>query len=219
MPKIRASFCVVGVPLCLLDHAFVRKRIDVACREPRFTFAANLATSRYSPRSAASLDRRPHSSSKKAERLSCVGCYMPGGLVADCPLGCGFARRAVPKFGFCCLQAATSCGSICGKGLTPCTPCGVPTMIGRMQSTTIPAPLLAPWGTKPACLHAAAICAHAPPFFGAGCAGAAGVGGAGCANVGLNSPRRKRLVSASGMVVTRMMLGRQATVGGALPPE
>jgi hypothetical protein len=119
-------------------------------------------------RLASSLDRRPRSSSKKAERLSYVGCYMPGGLVADCPLGCGFARRAVPKFGFCCLQAATSCGSICDKGLAPCTPCGVPTMIGRMQSTTIPAPLLAPWGTKPACLHAAAICAHGPPLFGVG---------------------------------------------------
>src|SRR5215469_1757722 len=164
MPKIRASFCVVGVPLCLLDHAFVRKRIDVACREPRFTFAANLATSRYSPRSAASLDRRPHSSSKKAERLSCVGCYMPGGLVADCPLGCGFARRAVPKFGFCCLQAATSCGSICGKGLAPCTPCGVPTMIGRMQSTD-PSTTLGALGDKTrlfACCRD--LCARAAPL-------------------------------------------------------
>src|SRR5262249_15654054 len=66
------------------------------------------------------------------------------------------------------LQAATSCGSISGKGLAPSPPCGVPTRFGRIQPPTIPAPLLAPGGTNPACLHAAAICAHGPPLFGVG---------------------------------------------------
>jgi len=153
-------------------------------------------------RSLAADRRRPIISDAAA--LAVV--YMPDGFVVDGPLGCGLARRAVPKFGFCCLQAATSCGSICGKGFTPCTPCGVPTMIGRMQSTTIPMPLLAPLRTKPACWHAAAIWAHGPALFGTGCTGAgwpgaAGVGGAGCANDGLNSPTRKRPVS---MVVARI---------------
>ena len=88
-------------------------------------------------------------------------------LVVGYPLGCNFIPRAVPNFGFCSLQAATSCGSICGKGLVACFRCGVPCMVGRMQSDTMPTPILAPRTAKPACLHAAAICAQARPPFAA----------------------------------------------------
>src|SRR6516164_4002103 len=76
----------------------------------------------------------------------------------DCPPGCAFAPP--PKFGFRFLQAMTSWGSICGKGLVARFRCGAPAMIGRMQSTMIPMPMLAPLGTKPACMHAALIWAH-----------------------------------------------------------
>jgi hypothetical protein len=34
---------------------------------------------------------------------------------------------------------------------------GVPAMIGRIQSTMMPTPILAPLGTKPACVHDALI--------------------------------------------------------------
>ena len=88
--------------------------------------------------------------------------------VVGYPLGCDFAPRAVPNFGFCSLQAATSCGSICGKGLVACCRCGVPCMIGRMQSATIPTPFLAPRTEKPACLHATVIWAQGRPPFDAG---------------------------------------------------
>jgi hypothetical protein len=62
-----------------------------------------------------------------------------------------------PKFGFRILHAATTCGSISGKAFVASFRCGVPTIIGRIQSTAIPRPALAPLGTKPACEHAAAI--------------------------------------------------------------
>jgi hypothetical protein len=48
------------------------------------------------------------------------------------------------------LHAATTCGSICGKAFVACFRCGVPTIIGRIQSTAIPRPILAPPATKPA---------------------------------------------------------------------
>ena len=83
-----------------------------------------------------------------------------------------------PNFGFCCLHAATTCGSICGYFC-----CGVPAMIGRMQSV-IPVP-----GPKPAFLHASAIWAQAP---------------VGCAIEGLNSPTRRRLPTVSGIAITRI---------------
>jgi hypothetical protein len=62
---------------------------------------------------------------------------------------------SIPKFGFRALHAATTCGSSGGKGLVACFRCGVPTIIGWIQSTSIPRPILAPLGTKPACVHAA----------------------------------------------------------------
>ena len=73
------------------------------------------------------------------------------------PDGCIFALPPFPKFGFRSLHAATTCGSICGKALVACFRCGVPNIIGRMQSDIIPRPLLVPLGTKPACVHAAVI--------------------------------------------------------------
>ena len=61
--------------------------------------------------------------------------YMPDGFVVDGPLGCGLVGRAVPKFGFCCLQAATSCGSICGNGRTgqPSSAQVARALVGREQ--------------------------------------------------------------------------------------
>jgi hypothetical protein len=84
-------------------------------------------------------------------------------IVVGYPFGCDFAPRAVPNFGFCSLQAATSCGSICGKGLVASFRCGVPCMIGRMQSDTMPTPFVVPRAAKPAFLHATVIWAHARP--------------------------------------------------------
>src|SRR6516164_1041456 len=100
------------------------------------------------------------------------GFYVPGGLVVGCLLGCNFARLPIPKFGFRCLHAVTTCGSICGNGFVPCATCGVPAIIGRMQSTMMLAPVFAPFGTKPACLHAAAIWSQGPPLLDAGWPGA-----------------------------------------------
>jgi hypothetical protein len=67
---------------------------------------------------------------------------------------------SIPKFGFRSLHATTTCGSRGGSGFVACWRCGVPTMIGLMQSTVMPAPALSPLGTKPACVQAALICAH-----------------------------------------------------------
>src|SRR6516225_3419056 len=60
---------------------------------------------------------------------------------------------SIPKFGFRSLHAATTCGSSGGKGLVACFRCGVPAIIGLIQSTAIPTPILVPSGTKPACVH------------------------------------------------------------------
>ena len=69
-------------------------------------------------------------------------------------------KNPPPKLGFRFLQATTTWGSICGRGFIACLRCGDPAMIGRMQSTMMPIPMLAPLGTKPACRQAALICAQ-----------------------------------------------------------
>ena len=88
-----------------------------------------------------------------------------GGFVwAGGSTGCdggGALRFPWPKFGFCALQSATSCGLICGKGLLARRGCGVPRIIGAMQSTKMPSPVLARPRSNPACLQAALISAHA----------------------------------------------------------
>jgi hypothetical protein len=84
------------------------------------------------------------------------------------PDGYVFALPPFPKFGSRSLHAATICGSICGKGLVGCIRCGVPNIIGRIQSDIIPRPLFVPLGTKPACVHAAVIWAQG--CQGTGCA-------------------------------------------------
>src|ERR1700722_11249054 len=66
-----------------------------------------------------------------------------------------------PKFGFCALQSATSCGLTVGRDLLARRRCGVPRMIGAMQSTRMPSPALAPPCTNPACRQAALIAAQA----------------------------------------------------------
>src|SRR6516225_8554022 len=86
------------------------------------------------------------------------------GLAADCRRENNLHRGVLsanngcppfsPKFGFRILHAATTCGSISGKAFVASFRCGVPTIIGRIQSTAIPRPTLAPLGTKPACVHA-----------------------------------------------------------------
>src|SRR5271165_3616683 len=67
-----------------------------------------------------------------------------------------------PKLEFCALQAATSCGSTCGRGLLALCRWAVPCMIGSMQSFHKPLPLLTPPWTKPAFLHALLICSQGP---------------------------------------------------------
>jgi hypothetical protein len=86
--------------------------------------------------------------------------YSPQSGYLYTPDDCVFDLPPFPKFGFRSLQAATTCGSICGKALVACVRCGVPNMIGWMQSDIIPEPLFVPLGTKPACEHAAAILAQ-----------------------------------------------------------
>jgi hypothetical protein len=66
----------------------------------------------------------------------------------------------IPKLGFRSLHAATTCGSSSGKGLLAWFRCGVPTIIGWIQSNATPTPILAPLGTKPARVQAALIWAH-----------------------------------------------------------
>jgi hypothetical protein len=75
-------------------------------------------------------------------------------------VSCGDAVRW-PKFGFCALQSSTSFPSTCGNGLLARRGCGVPRMMGAMQSTKRPSPVLAPPCTNPACSQAALISAHA----------------------------------------------------------
>ena len=73
---------------------------------------------------------------------------------------CVFVLAPFPKFGLRLMHAATTCGSSGGKGLVARSRCGVPTIIGWTQSTAIPAPILAPLGTKPARAHVALIWAQ-----------------------------------------------------------
>src|SRR5690242_21830970 len=70
------------------------------------------------------------------------------------------AFRLLPKFGSRFLHAATTCGSISGKGLMACFRRGVCIIIGRTQSSIMPAPLFAPLATKPAWLQAVVILAQ-----------------------------------------------------------
>jgi hypothetical protein len=102
---------------------------------------------------------------------------------------------SIPKSGFRTLHACTTFGSTCGKALLACWRCGVPIMIGRIQSTAIPRPTLAPFGTKPAWLHAAVI-------FAQGCQGTGGTGTvwADCAS----EPVKSRLIRLSVILVGRM---------------
>ena len=72
---------------------------------------------------------------------------------------CDGAALPWPKLGFCALHSATSCRSICGKGLLVRRGC-VRRMMGAMQSTKSPSPVLAPPCTNPACSHAALISAQ-----------------------------------------------------------
>jgi hypothetical protein len=65
------------------------------------------------------------------------------------------------SFGFCALQSATSCPSICGRGLLDRRGRANLRIIGVIQSTNRPSPVLAPPCTNPACSHAAVISAQA----------------------------------------------------------
>ena len=94
----------------------------------------------------------------------------------DCAGGwptCDGGALRWPKFGFCALQSATSCRSIFGKGLLARGGCRVCRMIGAMQSTKRPSPVLAPPCTNPACSQAALIAAQAC-WRGAACTETAG---------------------------------------------
>jgi hypothetical protein len=89
--------------------------------------------------------------------LRCCGAALGAGstaLVAE-PLAMAL-RYAGRSSDFCALQSATSCGSIFGKGLLARGGCGVCCMIGAMQSTKRPSPVLAPPRTNPACSQSAA---------------------------------------------------------------
>jgi len=77
--------------------------------------------------------------------------WRAGATCGVAPLGSGLASTGGwpacdggalrwPKFGFCVLQSATSCKLICGKGLLARRGCGVPRMMGTMQSTKRPSP-------------------------------------------------------------------------------
>ena len=104
----------------------------------------------------------------------------------DCP-------RSNPKFGFRALHAATTCGSSGGKGLVACSRCGVPTIIGWTQSTAIPMPDLAPFGTNPAPRHAALISAHGPPI------------GPGSARNGTDEPDTNKPTTVTRIAIARIM--------------
>jgi hypothetical protein len=70
--------------------------------------------------------------------------YVLDGFGVGCAVDCDLTRPPFPKFGSRFLHAATTCGSICGKAFVACFRCGVPNIIGRIQSTAIPKPILAP---------------------------------------------------------------------------
>src|SRR5271157_614414 len=75
--------------------------------------------------------------------------------VSDGAFGC-------PKLASCALQAATSFGSTCGRGLLALCLWAVPCMIGSMQSSHTPLPALTPPCTKPAFMQALLICWQGP---------------------------------------------------------
>ena len=89
---------------------------------------------------------------------TCAGSAAGPGL-AESPVSTGEALRW-PKFGFCALQAATSCKSISGKGLVALRGWGRPFKMGTMQSTKRPSPVWDPPCTNPACSQAALISAQ-----------------------------------------------------------
>jgi hypothetical protein len=80
-----------------------------------------------------------------------------GGLADAGGAACERAALGWPKLGLRAWQAATSCGSIGGKGLLAFGRCGVPRMIGATQSAIRPLPSLAPPRTKPASWQAAVM--------------------------------------------------------------
>jgi hypothetical protein len=75
---------------------------------------------------------------------------------------CGVAALGPP------LVAGPLCRLICGKGLPARRGCGIPRMMGAMQSTKRPSPDLAPPCTNPACSQAALTSAQAR-WRGAAC--------------------------------------------------
>ena len=89
---------------------------------------------------------------------TCAGSAAGPGL-AESPVGTGEALRW-PKFGFCALQAATSCKSISGKGLVALRGWGRPFKMGTIQSAKRPSPVWDPPCTNPACSQAALISAQ-----------------------------------------------------------
>jgi hypothetical protein len=99
---------------------------------------------------------------------ACGGVATGLGGLAGGTTACDGGALRWPRFGFCALQSATSCRSIFGKGLLARGGCGVCRMIGAMQSTKRPSPVLAPPCTNPACSQAALIAAQAR-WRGAAC--------------------------------------------------
>ena len=79
--------------------------------------------------------------------------------------------RGCPKFGLAALHAATSSGATCGSGFVARRGCGLPCMIGRMQSAAMPLPAFALPRSNPACWQAVMICPQGPARRGA-CASA-----------------------------------------------
>jgi hypothetical protein len=71
---------------------------------------------------------------------------------ADGSVACDGSVVRWPKFGFCALQSATSCPSICGRGLLDTRGRTNPRIMGAMQSTNRPSPALAPPCTNPCLL-------------------------------------------------------------------
>ena len=80
---------------------------------------------------------------------------------ADGSVACDGSVVRWPKFGFCALQSATSCPSICGRGLLNPRGRANPRIMGAMQSTNRPSPALAGFVQGGACSHAAVISAQA----------------------------------------------------------
>jgi hypothetical protein len=88
----------------------------------------------------------------------------------DGSMACAGAVARWPKFGFSALHSVTSRPSICGRGLLDRRGRSDARIMGAMQSTKRPSPVLAPPCTNPACSHAALISAQAR-WRGAACTG------------------------------------------------